>query len=406
MRTAEARPVLAGSKVKWTLEQLEQDNQQRVRVDWLRFTMPLDAVVKHEPSMVDLTALDLLDQRGKDLVRMSQGVEPEHYTTGHMVATVAARQIVQLLACGIEVGTNERGMDFYSARTSLVFEGATVGHVLAGSKDQRQASTVHVNLFGSAMLHIGPVALAKLRALVEQAQGWITRVALSLDLWQGYSVLQAQAAYTAGEFDLRGKRPGQREIGSWTNGHSRTFEVGSRATGKMARFYEKGHEQFGTEIAAEWASGKKLLSTSLAALVGDWVRGEVELRNNHRIIDLDVLTRPADFFAGAYSFCARLLSELEVSAVAQSIATVPEVRDATEVASVMRTVRNAVRVMAPTIVALLEHGGDLLLEIVDRERHRVPRRLRGITPAALRQAFEKVAEAVAPAPAPSFIGAV
>ena len=46
MRTAEARPVMHGGQVKWTLEQIEQTNQGRVRLDWLRFTVPLDAVAK------------------------------------------------------------------------------------------------------------------------------------------------------------------------------------------------------------------------------------------------------------------------------------------------------------------------------------------------------------------------
>lgn len=40
-----AQPVLSGSKIKWTLEAVEQANPNLVRVDWLRFTMPVDSVV-------------------------------------------------------------------------------------------------------------------------------------------------------------------------------------------------------------------------------------------------------------------------------------------------------------------------------------------------------------------------
>src|SRR6218665_388147 len=154
MRT-EASPVLAGQKVKWTLEQIEQSNPGRVRLDWLRFTVPLDAVIQREPGMVELTAIDLMDKRTRDLVRMANGVDEVFYTSAHKVAEAGARQVADLLGCGIQVGsTLARGMDFYSARAELVFEGAVVGQVLAGGQKHDQAATVHVNLHGAAMLLI------------------------------------------------------------------------------------------------------------------------------------------------------------------------------------------------------------------------------------------------------------
>lgn len=387
MRT-EAKPLLAGSKVKWTLEQQEQASQARVRLDWLRFTVPLDAVIQRDPSLVDLTAVDLLDKRGRDLVRMSQGVEDSQYTSSHKVAEAGAHLIARLLDCGLHVGPADRGMDFYTARAPLIYEGETVGMVLAGSKDSHQASTVHVNLFGSSMLHIPVDRFGDIREYLCSSNGVITRADLSVDVWTGHDVADIQTAYKAGDFMVRGKQPTQREIGSWTLGHSRTFEVGSRATGKLFRGYEKGDQLFGHEA-------------------GDpWIRYEVELRNNHRVIDLDVLTRPADFFAGAYQFCADLLDRLSVQAEACRIPTNPELVDRTADAAVTRVCRWIKRTAAPALVAALKLGGDVLESIVDSEAHRVPKRLKGISGEVLRSSFQKVAEALAPAPAPSFIGAV
>lgn len=407
MRTAEAKPVLAGAKVKWTLEQIEQSNPGRVRLDWLRFTVPLDAVIEYEPGLQDLTPLDLLDQPARDLVRMATTVEDHRYTTPRAVARAGAAQLVQMLDCGIEVGpVEDKGMDFYTARASLMFEGACVGQVLAGGKETNQSSTVHVNLHGAALLLISSEALKRIHGFVSQAKGWLTRVDLSLDVWSGHRVEDVEAAYLRGEFDVRGKRPGQRHHGSWTLGHSRTYEVGSRATGKMFRGYEKGHQLFGTEVAAEWASGKKALPESLASDVGSWVRYEVELRSNHRVLELDLLTRPADFFAGAYDFCARVLEELDVKAQAQRILTVPELKDATAQAATARVLRYCINTAGPAIVALFDLGTEnLLADVIESQRHRLPRRLKGFSLDSVRAAFAKVAQAMAPACSPSFIGA-
>ncbi|MFT7724591.1 MAG: replication initiation factor domain-containing protein [Roseateles sp.] len=382
----DAKPVMAGSRIKWTLEQIEQSNPGRVRVDWLRFTLPMDAIVSREPSLLDVTVLELLDQPGRDLVRKSSTVDVSEYTTAHAVALAGARQFCAMLG-KFEVGAVLRGMDFYSVRVELRFAGETVGYVMAGAKSVKQAGTVHFNLFGSALLTITPAQLAPVRDWISAARGHVTRIDLSLDIWTGYSVTDAVQAYREGGFDVRGKRPGQKNHGSWELQHSRTFEVGSRETGKCCRVYEKGDEQFGHEAGSEW------------------VRVEVEFRDNHRVISLDSMTRPADFFAGAYPLCAELLERERIAAEAERIPTVPDLIDTTAEAAVVRVVRWIKRTAAPAIVAAFDMGGDILAEIIDSERHRVPRRLLGIAPDRLRETFEKVAALMAPASAPSFNGA-
>lgn len=418
MRTVEARPVLDGQRVKFTLEQIERENQSKVRIDWLRFTVPLDSVIGDDRCLNHLTASDLVvnDSFARQefaaltvhaLVSADVSSEADlaaigkkpvvgkcAVTAAQAVAAVSARALCRMLACGFEVGIAEdRGMDFYSVRVPVLSNGAVVGYVMAGSKDSRQAATVHFNLFGQAMLVIPRHRLEVIRSFVAHAKGWITRVDLAVDVWSGRTVEAVQSAWLSGEFDVRGKRPSQQNIGAWASGHSRTFTVGTRGTGKMLRCYEKGDEQFG--------------SRELSQLHGcaEWLRYEVEIRNNHRVIDLDVLIRPADFFAGAYAFCDRLLTELEVEATAQRIKTVPEVADATILAAASRVAAWLDGTAGAAIAAVFEFGGDLIAQVVERNSHRVARRLKGYTSQQIAEALAKVAERLAPAPVPSINGA-
>jgi phage replication initiation protein len=391
-----ARMVLSGSAIKWTLEQQQASNPGRVRLDWLRFTSTLDSIVAACPALpLDLEALDCLDQRYRDTARDARAADQAiHPDSSRSVSRAAAIWVCELLACGIEVGpTDDKGMDYYTVRTALMAHGEVVGWVLAGGKSFAQASTVHFNLFGSAMLRIPSSALHRLRSWMhKQAEllkgPTITRVDLALDLWTGHCVTMARDAYLSGGFDVRGKRPSQREHGCWTNGYSRTFEVGSRATGKSCRVYEKGDELFGHEV-------------------GDpWVRCEVEFRNSHRVIDFDVLVKPADYFAGAYPYCAQTLEGLAVTAEPETIRTVPEQLDKKAEAAVSRVVRWVKKSAAPALISLLQYGGDILEKIVEDEESRTPRRLSGFSAVELRAAFEKVASVVCPPIAQATYGAV
>lgn len=390
MRTTQARPVLDGRSVKWTLERAQAEDPGLVRIDWLRFTLPLETVVQRAPHLnQDLTYFDLLDQSGRDVARMARCADRgDGATSAQAVARAGAHWFCSLMGSPFEVGPiDEKGMDYYTARTPLMVEGAVVGFCLAGGKSTNQASTVHFNLFGSACLHIGSSQWARVKPAIDSGFGWITRVDLALDVFEGFDIEQTRTAYLSAMFDVRGKRPGQREIGSWTLGHSRTFEVGSRATGKVCRTYEKGHEQFGAE------------STD------PWVRVEVEFRANHRVIESEVLTCPGDFFAGAYPYCQRLMEQRKAVHISRRIPTNSEVADKTADAAATRVVRWVGRTAAPALAYLLSHGGDLLETIIDREAYRMPKRFVGFGTAEVRAALKRLAETMAPVSAPSMAGA-
>lgn len=400
-----ARAVIDGNKIKFTLERQQASNATLVRCDWLRFTVPADTFVKHyapDWAKVEGASQQLADcfafwadvppsELPKDMAGLAVTV---HAVGGGILTTTAlslakqgASELVKRIGV-FSVGVPEvSGMDFYAARCPLMYEGAVVGYVLAGGRSVRQASTVHFNLFGSGCLHILPHHLKQIAAFIDESNGWITRTDLALDVWSGLDVTEVQSAWRDGQFDVRGKRPGQREMGSWSSGHSRTFEVGSRGTGKLLRAYEKGDELFGHEAA------------------DPWVRLEVEYRASHRVIETDVLRNPAEYFAGAYPWLAEFVQKIELGVSAMKIPTHEEIKDAHADAAVQRVTRWVMHTAGPAIAAIWNMGGDVIAKVVEQNEHRTSRRLRGFAPLDIRAAFEQVAAALAPASAPLNNGA-
>lgn len=118
----------------------------------------------------------------------------------------------------------------------------------------------------------------------------ISRCDLAHDDIEGlYSSAElADESDTNGGFALTNKLPNVQHLGDWKRheGRGRTLQVGSRANGKLYRGYEKG-KQLGN-------------SESL------WFRHEVELGNKSRIIPLDILLHPSEYFAGTYPYMAEI----------------------------------------------------------------------------------------------------
>lgn len=415
-----ARPVLDGEKVKWTLEQVEGVNPGRVRVDWLRFTLPVDAMVRRVETIEQVgacgrSAVDLWSwafvhgETDRDkffrvagfvpeslALKAATTVTPEFYVTPKALACLGNAMLDTIVrrddggsifTLDAHHHSEESGMDFYAARSPVMYEGAVVGYVLAGGRSPNQANTVHFNLFGGACLHLGPKQLRAIADLVDQLGGWITRADLALDVWEGLDVADVQAAWANGEFDVRGKRPSQREHGSWSSGHSRTFEVGSRGTGKLMRAYEKGDELFGPEAN------------------DPWVRLEVEFRNNHRVIETDVLREPGGFFAGAYPYLEAYMAKVDAAVEPLRIPTHAEVADKTADAAVKRLVDWVSNTAAPALSAVWNLGGDLVADIIRDNQHRPARRLAGFASETIKRAFDQVAANFAPSAAPSLTGA-
>lgn len=118
----------------------------------------------------------------------------------------------------------------------------------------------------------------------------ISRCDLAHDDIEGlYSSAElADESDTNGGFALTNKLPNVQHLGDWKRheGRGRTLQVGSRANGKLYRGYEKGKQLGNSE--------------------SPWFRHEVELGNKSRIIPLDILLYPSEYFAGTYPYMTEI----------------------------------------------------------------------------------------------------
>ena len=118
----------------------------------------------------------------------------------------------------------------------------------------------------------------------------ISRCDLAHDDIEGlYSSAElADESDTNGGFALTNKLPNVQHLGDWKRheGRGRTLQVGSRANGKLYRGYEKGKQLGNAE--------------------SPWFRHEVELGNKSRIIPLDILLHPSEYFAGTYPYMTEI----------------------------------------------------------------------------------------------------
>jgi phage replication initiation protein len=130
----------------------------------------------------------------------------------------------------------------------------------------------------------------------------ITRCDIALDDYEGvHGIDEAKALWESGAFITSGLPPKSQQVIN-SDGSGDTFYVGSRSSDKFFRVYEKGRQLAGTK-------GK------LADFSGciHWVRWELELKGNCRVIPYDVLTSPLVYFKGAYPRALSWVVSLAVS---------------------------------------------------------------------------------------------
>lgn len=187
------------------------------------------------------------------------------------------------------------GMHGYSHSADIICDGIAVcGLVAWGALNHG----VLVSFSGTGCDALDIPALY--RVLVNVPGVRLTRVDLALDDYTGSSItyLRAvEALHQGGFMPSRGASPAWMTIQSGevvpelstaiarrygmvaTRGCS--LYVGSRKNGKCCRIYEKGLQMESKEFP-------------------QWVRAEGELHNKDRVIPLDVLVKPDDYFAGMY----------------------------------------------------------------------------------------------------------
>ena len=145
-----------------------------------------------------------------------------------------------------------------------------------------QNGTGFLTLPGEAC-HVVPDWEAMTKWLRDALNARITRWDGAVDDHQGiHSVDDAVQLFILGKFNTGGNSPTCNQRGNWIrpDGSGRTFYIGKRQNGKMARIYEKG-----MQLGEKWHP---------------WVRWEVELHNIDRVIPWDVLLEPGKYVAGSY----------------------------------------------------------------------------------------------------------
>lgn len=340
---SEEKLALEGNKVKLLSAERAVRADAGVVVDYLRFTVARDSLFAAQ-----------IPSKGELIV---DGLQLDSEIVADLAVAFAK-------VLGFHTGESRSGRDYYEHSYTIVNEhGQEVASVSGGGETQR--GTFCFSLKGNGCTFAQAGWEHRVYEFFAPLQPKVTRIDLARDFFKGeYCYSQALQAYEDGEFSYRGRAPSTMSIGDLIEGHSTTFQVGKRESGKVFRGYDKGH-QF------------KLMDDP-------WWRAEVELRSNNRIIPFEALIRPSSFFAGAYGFTARILEDVEP----QSIPTGQKVAEA----SVERTIQWFQRTVAPSLVHLsLAAGFDWLQDIaIDQAYRPLPRSLQGISSDSMKAGISKV----------------
>ncbi|WP_157953710.1 replication initiation factor domain-containing protein [Oceanimonas marisflavi] len=199
------------------------------------------------------------------------------------------------------------GMYGYAYSATLMMDGANAGIVAWGAEN----GGCMVSITGAGCAGVDFTIMYQILNRLPGIK--ITRVDLALDDYEGKAFTAATFREMAleGLFSGRGRPPRYTYIESGhieliDKGQSKeakkrygmvpnagtSFYIGARESGKVFRAYEKGKQMQDEKRP-------------------NWQRAEVEIRSKDRVIPLDVLLRPDEFFAGAYPALAGLLEQVE-----------------------------------------------------------------------------------------------
>lgn len=314
--------VLEGDEVKLRLEAERLHTRSPVHVDWLRFTVqlrhaPVPTVEHLFPVPQDqsdyFASLDENDRRRRDLVCLLRDL-PDPDFAASTQALELANNVCEILGPGFVVAPEIRkGHDFYRHRWSITRAGIEcgwVGYLASGDSPRQsaQSKTLHCNLYGNACTFARPGWPTAMADYLAQHRALITRCDLALDFFEGIGGGMDRVAsdYDAGLMDHLGHRPEHNCVGAWRpGGKGRSFYFGSKAAGKQTNVYDKGFQLYGKQDATGWQ------------------RIELRYGNQKRLLPIDMLRRPSDFFAGASNWHALMLSEHGAVAVPEPVKTEP-----------------------------------------------------------------------------------
>jgi len=213
--------------------------------------------------------------------------------------------------------------------------------------------TTFLNIPGDACSRVD--CWTTLQEFVGHHCGWYTRIDLALDDLAGaHPIEEAVDRYRAGEFVAGGRPPRISCHGNWIepDGYGRTLYIGKRQNGKQLVVYEKGKQ--------------------LGDMLSPWVRWEARYANVDRVLPLDMVTRPREYFQAAYP---------ALEFVGESTGARIRVRKSQERIAVAELCEHASSAYGGLLGFLMGQGA-MPETVVDRlKRDRIPRRLSAPTAA-------------------------
>ncbi|SHF27962.1 Replication initiation factor [Lampropedia hyalina DSM 16112] len=368
---------LDGNTVKLRLLANRQDTQTHIAVDWLRFTV--DTAINHAaifpPDLPDIRHWYGLNLDGDQNLSEAQWHQAAQ-------AKDLADEVAEYLGPDYYIDALIRkGHDFYRHRISIMRHGHECGWVGFGAssehKNQRkQARTIHVNLYGHACTFAASGWQSKIARMLDYRKARITRVDLALDIFDaGHGFIdRCETDYNNRLMDVHGRTLECNHVGNWSNinPHSRSFYVGSKEAGKQTNIYEKGHQLFGKTSGSTWC------------------RIELRYGNKLRILPSDILTRPADYFAGASDWHAHILREQEQQhpVLPQKIECKKRLAVETVNAECWRALKWVTETAGPNVLMAARGLGEKFWDLIEHADK--PQRLRKFSDSELMTAYDRI----------------
>lgn len=374
-RPALSPVLLSGGEIKLRLEAERLSSGSVVHLDWVRFTVlrrnfpltpspTLFTKARNKPEMRDPDAIRREAVRFEEFKRLLSET-PNNDVDVFSQSFELAEAVAEVMGKTFSVAsTPKKGIDFYKFRWSIELNGVECGWVgfLSSSdspRQQSQALTMHVNLFGTACTFAAPGWNLRLADVVDSFDADLTRADLALDFFDGLpgGIDSIREDYRNGLCNVGGRKLKFNMVGDWENGHDRSLYIGSREAGKITNVYEKGDQLFGEKSNSEW------------------LRAELRYGNKLRVLSSDLLRRPADFFAGASDWHAALLLKVTQIISPEPVRCVPRLQVETVLAECTRNVRWMLQTAAASVsVAFKYLTENQFLELVENQNK--PGRLR------------------------------
>ncbi|GHD60798.1 replication initiation factor domain-containing protein [Jeongeupia chitinilytica] len=249
-------------------------------IDWINITIHKSTANQYLSAYRVFGSQSFVDDlTGLPGVRPTAITQEGDKVDDEVLVMALSMKLEQIFGFGVTSKTDHKLRNYYTSTYILGDDWGTVG--IGGQED-------------TMLLMVSGTGLQAAKAgweqrlydfLSEQAvRPRITRCDLAYDDVEGkhYSVEQARDDHRNGFFMNGGRRPKYEGRGDWEypDGTGRTVYIGTRASSRYARIYEKG-----MQLGHKWHP---------------WLRVEVELKNDGCVIPFEVLLKAGAYLAGTY----------------------------------------------------------------------------------------------------------